>query len=38
MKKGKITEIESACIKGMIANNISTGDMAAQLNRGLATI
>ena len=38
MKKGKITEIESSCIKGMIANDISTGDMAAQLNRGLATI
>ena len=38
MKKGKITEVESACIKGMIASDISTGDMAAQLNRGLATI
>ena len=38
MKKGKITEIESACIKGMIANDVSTGDMATQLNRGLATI
>ena len=38
MKKGKITTIESACIKGMVANNIDTADIATQLNRGLATI
>tara|TARA_Y100001951_G_C11196863_1_gene214811 strand:- start:242 stop:556 length:315 start_codon:yes stop_codon:yes gene_type:complete len=38
MKKGKITAIESACIKGMIANNVSIGDMATQLDRGLATM
>ena len=38
MKKGKITSIECACIKGMIADDVSTADMATQLNRGLATI
>jgi len=38
MKKGKITAIESACIKGMVANNISIADIATQLNRGLTTI
>ena len=38
MKKGKITTIESACIKGMVANNIDTADIATQLNRGLATV
>jgi len=38
MKKGKITAIESACIKGMIANDVSTTEMATQLDRGLATI
>ena len=38
MKKGKITKIESACIKGMVANNISTEDIATQLNRGVSTI
>ena len=38
MKKGKITEIESACIKGMISADIATSKMATQLDRGLATI
>ena len=38
MKKGKLTAVESSCIKGMIADNVSTADMATQLNRGLATI
>ena len=38
MKKGKLTAIESSCIKGMIADDVSTADMATQLNRGLATI
>jgi len=33
MKKGKITTIESACIKGMIANDISVIEMASQLDR-----
>ena len=36
MKKGKITTIEIACIKGMIANNVSTEEMATQLNRGVS--
>ena len=38
MKKGKITAIETACIKGMIANKVSTEEMATQLNRGVTTI
>ena len=38
MKKGKITATESACIKGMIANDVPTTEMATQLDRGLATI
>lgn len=38
MKKGKITTIETACIKGMVANNVSTEEMATQLNRGVPTI
>ena len=38
MKKGKITAIETACIKGMIANKVSTEEMATQLNRGAPTI
>ena len=38
MKKGKLTAIESSCIKGMISDDVSTADMATQLNRGLATI
>ena len=38
MKKGKLTVIESSCIKGMISDDVSTADMATQLNRGLATI
>jgi len=38
MKKGKITTIETACIKGMIANNVATEEMATQLNRGVPTI
>jgi len=38
MKKGKITAIESACIKGMISADIPTMEMATQLDRGAATI
>ena len=38
MKKGKLTAIESSCVKGMVADNVSTADIATQLNRGLATI
>ncbi len=38
MKKGKITEIEKACIEGMVASDISTEDMAAQLDRSVSVI
>jgi IS30 family transposase len=38
MKKGKITETESACIKGMLADNLSVEDMAKQLNRTVSVI
>ena len=38
MKKGKITEIEIACIKGMIAANISEEDMSEQLGRSISVI
>jgi len=38
MKKGKITETEIACIKGMIAENISAEDMSKQLNRSVSLI
>ena len=33
MKKGKLTTIESACIKGMIAQDVSIPDMCTQLDR-----
>jgi|TARA_R100000656_G_C3889723_1_gene116300 IS30 family transposase len=33
MKKGKLTEVEIACIKGMLAAGVSNEDMAKQLNR-----
>ena len=38
MKKGKITTIETACIKGMVADNVPVEEMAGQLNRSLSTI
>ena len=38
MKKGKITEIERACIEGMIASNITTEGMATQLDRSVSVI
>jgi len=38
MKKGKITEIEKACIEGMVASDISTEDMAAQLDRAVSVV
>jgi predicted ATP-grasp superfamily ATP-dependent carboligase len=38
MKKGKITATEVACIKGMIAEEISKEDMAKQLDRSLTLI
>tara|TARA_R110002020_G_scaffold37499_3_gene113257 strand:+ start:6622 stop:6936 length:315 start_codon:yes stop_codon:yes gene_type:complete len=38
MKKGKITATEAACIKGMIAEEVSEQDMANQLDRSLSLI
>ena len=38
MKKGKITATEVACIKGMIAEEVSEQDMANQLDRSLSLI
>jgi IS30 family transposase len=38
MKKGKITATEVACIKGMIAEEVSEKDMAEQLGRSLDLI
>ena len=33
MKKGKLTQIELACIKGMISEGVSLDDMCTQLDR-----
>ena len=33
MKKGKLTQIELACIKGMISEDVSLDDMCTQLDR-----
>ena len=38
MKKGKITEAEYACIRGMIANDIEVKVMAKQLDRSVDTV
>jgi IS30 family transposase len=38
MKKGKLTVAEVACIKGMMADNVSEEDMAKQLGRSLDLI
>ena len=38
MKKGKITEIEKACIQGMVASEISVANMAEQLDRSVSVI
>ena len=38
MKKGKITEIEKACLKGMIASELAIEDMATQLDRSVTLI
>tara|TARA_B100000029_G_scaffold274890_1_gene269694 strand:+ start:1715 stop:2023 length:309 start_codon:yes stop_codon:yes gene_type:complete len=35
MKKGKITQTENACIRGMLANEIEVKAMAKQLDRSL---
>ena len=33
MKKGKVTDVEISCLKGMLSDNISVADMAQQLDR-----
>ena len=38
MKKGKITEVEKACIEGMVASEISVENMAEQLDRSVSLI
>jgi len=38
MKKGKITEVEIACIRGMIAADISEEEMAKQLGRSVTSV
>ena len=38
MKKGKITEVEISCLKGMAMDNVSAKGMAKQLNRSVETI
>ena len=38
MKKGKLTDIEKACIKGMFSEDISIMAMAAQLDRSAPII
>lgn len=38
MKKGKLTDVEKSCIKGMISDEISIMAMATQLDRGAPMI
>ena len=38
MKKGKITEVEKACLRGMMSTQISEEDMAKQLNRSVEVV
>jgi bisphosphoglycerate-independent phosphoglycerate mutase (AlkP superfamily) len=38
MKKGKITEVEISCLKGMAMDNVSAEGMAKQLNRSVEAI
>ena len=38
MKKGKITSVESSCLKGMIADGISIENMCSQLDRSAAVV
>ena len=38
MIKGKITDVEVSCLKGMLSDNISEGDMARQLDRSLSFV
>jgi len=38
MKKGQISEVEKACIKGMFEEGVSAQDMAKQLDRSVTFI
>ena len=38
MKKGQISEVEKACIKGMFEEGVSAQDMAKQLDRSVTSI
>lgn len=38
MKKGKITEVEISCIKGMMADKVSSELMATQLDRSVSSV
>ena len=38
MIKCKVTAIEISCLKGMLGDNISEGDMARQLDRNLSFV
>ena len=38
MKKGKMTSVETACLKGMLSGDVSNEDMAKQLGRSVAVI
>ena len=38
MKKGKVTDVEISCLKGMLLDNTSEGDMARQLDRSSSFI
>ncbi len=38
MKKGKLTDVEKACIKGMLSDGMSVMTMATQLDRSAPII
>ena len=38
MKKGKMSDSELACLKGMLSEDVSTEDMAKQLDRSVSSI
>tara|TARA_R110002020_G_scaffold465188_1_gene686452 strand:- start:491 stop:805 length:315 start_codon:yes stop_codon:yes gene_type:complete len=38
MKKGKATNVEVSCIKGMLLDKVSTEGMASQLNRSVGFV
>ena len=38
MKKGKLTDVEKACIKGMLSDDMSVMTMATQLDRSAPII